>query len=198
MINNISNNNISFGSQKLLPVKLIKEVANKQTESIAAHFSLLDKNDEKTLKQALVNWNATRYGEYIINRFLKQRHLNPDYRYFMIEEAGKNGKNKIRALAEVRITDHYINLEYLQSGNKLDSERAKKIKGGGSMIIYGLIKLMEDLNKKAIFLTPSTSAFKFYKKLGFEQYSSSRLILERDKAQRVAKKHITPKFHLNA
>ena len=188
------NNNISFGSQQLYYVNLIQKLS-KGTKIIPAYFSEMDDADVKLIKRGIKDWNVTRYGEYIIDRFLYDRMKNPNFKYYMIEEANSTSKNKVKALALVRLTKREISLEYLQSANKLEIKNAENIKGGGTMIIYGLAKLLKELKKEAIMLCPSMSARAFYKKLGFVEYTNSSLILESDKAQRIIKK-IEDKFDL--
>lgn len=173
-ISNTNKQDISFGRQRLFPIKLQYSLANGKIESIDGIFSKFDDTDEELAKKLLPNWRRTKYGNWIIQEFLHRKNLTSNISkedYFLIEcpKLGK-GENSILALAQTSTTKNTIFLQYIQSAR--NKRTPIQVTGAGCGIMYGLTELAKKAQLKTINLVAdSTRNAAWYRQLGFTQDS---------------------------
>ena len=117
-------------------------------------------------------WNRRKYGNFILSEFLHRKNLinnlsKDDYYLIECPQLGNNEKSVV-ALAQTSTYKDTIYLHLLQSaGEHLPDQ---KIKWAGCGVIYGIVKIAQDIKTKTINLTASSQkSAQWYKSLMFQQ-----------------------------
>lgn len=172
--------NISFAGQRLFKVKLKNPV---DSSDVKACFTKMDDSDIALAHKLKKIWKDTRFGTEILDEYFRGQdkcagELLDDV--FMVECPELLGpKQRVKALAHIKEYPEELNLAYIQSASKIYG--IEHVKGAGEMMIYGLVKLAKELNKKYISLISSSLDNDiWYYKLGFNQWHA-RNILPKEK-----------------
>lgn len=178
-ISAIKNQNLyshpSFSGIRLYSVNLKKNV-NGVSAYIPAYFTKMTEEDVPLVQKVKGIWRDTKYGEVIINNFLKS--LERETRFdieecvsYMIEDpSALNPKDRIKALAQVSSRGDELIIDFVQSlGNGYSLE---KLKGAGVALIYGICQQAKNFKKQAITLASATAKTdEWYNSLGFIRFS---------------------------
>lgn len=171
-------NKISFKGERLFPVNMFKSFYCGPQEEIYGYFTKMTADDIPLIQQAKEFWQFTLFGAQILERFAKSTKKIQTY---MVECPKFNSpSDKIQALASVKDEGDSFFVEFIQSASELP--RGFDLKGAGSMILYGITRLAEKLQKKFIHLESSNfDTDSFYQKHFFiSSPNSSRFILRKD------------------
>ena len=182
--------NISFGGQRLFPVSLLKIVDKKTKFNIPAYFTKLDSEDLALMYDVCDAWEHSKYGEIICKGFIRKAHgyaFARDFDYFMIEtNSAKNKEEAVKSIAQINYNKKLINIDFLQSRSEI--ERNEKIKGGATMLVYGICKYAKQIKSNCIKLySDNAENDKMYKKIGFIEVAKSLFILDRKNFNKVIK-----------
>lgn len=176
--NNFSSKQFCTNTQAFKGQRLVKLLARRQfgqaVPPIPLAVTKLSVNEDKQLMQAISSlWDKkTTHGPRIIPAFLKQPKdevrkfsfmgfYKPEF--YMLENLGeKDPINRVKALLMLNNYKNILFVNFLQSASQIDK---KKFDGGGSILIYGLVKIAEKLKKSRIELKSSVD--EWYDQLGF-------------------------------
>ncbi len=180
---NIQNNikqRPSFKGQRLFPVPLLKIIDNKTQLKIPAYFTKIDSSDKSLMMEVCDVWEPSCYGEMICKGYFRKEHgysFAQDYEYFMIEtDAAINKEKSVKAIAEVIPENHKIEINFLQSRSEFETKET--IKGGATMLLYGLCEYAKQIKAKGIELfSDNERSDKLYKELGFDEITESLFVL---------------------
>ena len=85
--------------------------------------------------------------------------------FYAIEKIAPDGTQKIYGLAETANKGKSIEISYLQSSSKIPNF-SEKIKGVGTMLLYGIVKTAHRQHKQFVGL--ESTADNFYRKCGWQ------------------------------
>lgn len=189
-------NNISFKGIPIYNIKLKQKAANKTKEIVATFSKMdesdlnkvpkmikewdnslfgthiLSRFLEKYDKPEMNDKDFFKYLQSTYMRYFKKPNTSTirmtrskfGPNFYMIELPNEKNPNKgIKAIAEVFEKDDYIYISHLQSASAIFNE---KIKGAGTMILYGLCKLAEKNKQNSLQLTSNLIDW-YCGKLGF-------------------------------
>ncbi len=174
--NTVNHRKVSFSGQRLFQFNMKKKIRGSFTENVPVWFTKLTQEDVPLLTEILPLWQKyTDYGNSIIKSFLAE--VSPkrkkqksfwgcfEQEFYMIEKCNEsNSKSRVKALARLKNYEDEYFISYLQSASKIPT--GEKLKGAGELLLYGIIKRADDLNKEFVDLI--SLADDWYSKLGFK------------------------------
>jgi len=175
--NRINNTGInhSFKGQRVLSLWARRQFGQKVSPIPLAVTKLSIEEDKKLMQALLPVWvDQTTYGGKIIPAFLSQkiddkRKLNlfigffRDEFYMLENPIEKDPLKRIKALLMLNNYRKFFFINFIQSASELSSKR--QFDGGGSILLYALVKLAKKLKKNSVELTSTVDTW--YDRLGF-------------------------------
>lgn len=199
---------VSFGSILLFKIKLKKLMPNGKYDFIPGSFIQLfekDPQDKERILELQKQWgdNKTKYGETIINDFL--RHDSEKEAFFATEIMDpETSSQKITCLIKATNPENprrkrVFKINFIQASPDIVGSKPQEIKGSGAMGMYGIVKLAKKYGFKRV--TVDSTNNKFYKEIGLKKVGeitkkSSYFELERKNFKPFLKKN-EEKYSLN-
>lgn len=172
---------VPFRGHRLFRVNLLEVLPDKTQKVVGAYFTKMDDEDASLMRNLDYLWGGSEYGGQIIDSFYNECRKKTlkkevqvkgtpfeiyrvikgsplDTHHFMVEcPQNFDNEKRVKALAEVSEYKDYLYLDFVQSSSKLGLDEV--IKGGGTMILYGITKLAKVMKKKYIGLMSSNDAW---------------------------------------
>lgn len=184
-IPSINSYNNGFGSKKLFQAKINKEYKrSKQISPVNAFITEIGVSDIPKFGSEEYNRLYQDLGESIIDwmyKNQKEKKKSETLTFYAIEVPDRKKVNRIRSMAMITELKRkkIIHIDFIQKFDTPDGERA--VKGGGSCLLYAILKKAKAVNAEAITLYSLEEAMDFYRKFDFLFKKSSNLELRASK-----------------
>lgn len=165
-----SNYSVNFGRKRLYKARLNRIDASNSEKNEEVYIAELEKRDKAKIEALSSYWRHSMFGYQIINEFVfdASQKNNPlqAKKYYVLENPNSDSPEHIKAFAVAQIFPDQIYVPMIQTEEQILNK--KELKGGGSLMLYSVIKLAEKNNKASVSLVPTEAALKFYEKQGFK------------------------------
>ena len=163
-------NQVSFGSIKISPT-VVRDMNDRPVKAWFSRLNFSDPVDKEAMEKVKVQWKSQQewnFANYIYKKFEDKKPI------YAIELDSTNGSlsDKLLCLASSHKEKDTFELKCLLSSPNSSFEApydARKYKGAGTALIYGLVKIAK-LEKATMFKLLSITD-DFYKKLGMAERS---------------------------